>query len=225
MLNLILGPMFSEKTTTLISKYKKYIIRGKKCIVVKHNFDKERYDEFYVTTHDNQKIKSIASSYLFELDNIVKEYDVIIIDEIQFYPDAHIFCRKWANEGKIVEVCGLNGQANLKPFDVISKLLPRVDSIVYLTAVCRETGENASFTDRTIDNTDEILIGGADLYRAVDRKTFEEKNNKKINKNDFKEFAEIYCQLNDIKCDMEMIVDDYDGSKDYLSFINKKVIK
>ena len=43
MLNLFIGPMFSGKTTTLLSRLERYKIGGKKCIVIKYDQD-DRYD-------------------------------------------------------------------------------------------------------------------------------------------------------------------------------------
>ena len=71
------------------------------------------------------------SSYLGrgleQVDNIIQDYDVVCIDEVQFYPDSSIFCDKWANQGKIVEASGLNGDFKRQPFEQISKLIPLAD--------------------------------------------------------------------------------------------------
>ena len=36
------------------------------------------------------------------MDNIAHNYDVIGIDEGQFFGDAVAFCDRWANKGKVV---------------------------------------------------------------------------------------------------------------------------
>jgi len=170
-LNIILGCMFSSKTSTLISRYKRYQIGGKKCIMIKYKFD-TRYDNKCVITHDGIKIDAIVSSMLYELDKFIKDYDVICIDEIQFYKDADIFCDKWANDGKIVEVCGLNGDYKREPFEIISKLIPMADNILFLKAVCKESGEDAVYSNRLIENDLQEVIGGEDMYNAVSRKMY-----------------------------------------------------
>ncbi|MCJ7637940.1 MAG: hypothetical protein MUO21_10665, partial [Nitrososphaeraceae archaeon] len=110
-INLVIGSMFSEKTTNLIRRYNRYTIGGKKCLMIKYKND-TRYDSEMVVTHDNIKINAIVCEYLSEADKLINNYDVICIDEVQFYQDAYIFCDKWANEGKIIEACGLNGTFN-----------------------------------------------------------------------------------------------------------------
>jgi len=191
-LNLILGCMFSGKTSNLITRYNRYTIGGKKCIMVKYKAD-IRYDKKKVVTHDGIKITAIICEYLYEIDSIINKYDVICIDEIQFYKDAHIFCDKWATAGKIVEVCGLNGTYERKQFNIISKLIPKADSITYLTAICRENGNEAKYSKRLSDETEEQVIGGIDKYIAVDRMTYyNEYNIKQDNIEKFKDFLNIY---------------------------------
>lgn len=202
-INLIMGPMYSGKTSTLLNRYRRYILGGKTCILIKYEGD-NRYEEDMVVTHDKIKYDAIKCMYLCDVDNIVQQYDVICIDEIQFYKDAYIFCDKWANNGKIVEVCGLNGTFDRKPFDMISKLIPLCEDITYQTAICKKNGNNAVYSKRQSNNDSEVLIGN--MYDAVDRKTYyceykddTIKTNKIYESHELQkliEFAEIYANKN-----------------------------
>ena len=62
-----------------------------------------------ILTHDNNSYNAVKCFKLSDIEQNILKYDVICIDEIQFYEDANIYCDKWANNDKIVEVCGLNG--------------------------------------------------------------------------------------------------------------------
>lgn len=171
--NLILGPMWSGKTSELLKRYRRSVISNKKCVMIKYKND-TRYDNTMVVTHDGLKINALVCEYLVEVDKAVENYDVICIDEVQFYKDAHIFIDKWANSGKIIDACGLNGDFKRKCFNVISKLIPLADDIIYLRAICKETGNDAPYTGINIvvkDGVNEI-IGGSELYSSMDRKTF-----------------------------------------------------
>ena len=170
-INLILGCMFSSKTSTLISRYNRYSIGGKKCIMIKYKND-VRYDPFRVVTHDGIKVEAIVCNLLAEVDTKIQNYDVICVDEVQFYKDADIYLDKWANDGKIIEACGLNGDYNRKPFDVISQLIPKVENITFLKAICKNNGNDAVFSKRLINSNKQELIGGENIYEAVDRETF-----------------------------------------------------
>lgn len=172
-IHMIVGPMFSGKTSTLINKYKRYELGGRRCIMIKYAMD-DRYDSNAVVTHDKITEKAVSCRYLYEADTIVSDYDVICVDEIQFYKDADIICDKWANQGKIVVACGLNGTYTREPWPVMSNLFALADNIEFITAVCRDNGNDAvySYLKKDTYDTNMEIIGGADKYKAVDRQTF-----------------------------------------------------
>ena len=90
-INLNLGCMWSGKTTFLLTRFERHSIRGKKCLLVRYKRD-NRYHNTQVVTHNKRfKINAHLCTYLYELDDITHEYDVICVDEIQFFNDAHIF--------------------------------------------------------------------------------------------------------------------------------------
>jgi thymidine kinase len=88
-INLILGPMFSGKSTELLRRYRRYTIGKKKCLLVKTACD-NRYDADKLCTHDEIGETAVRCSTLKELQTLVDvtKYDVICIDEVQFLPDA-----------------------------------------------------------------------------------------------------------------------------------------
>lgn len=191
--NLILGNMWSGKTSELIRRYNRHSIGGRNCLMIKYKGD-IRYDSEMVITHDGIKIQAKVCGYLYEVDKYVEEYDVICIDEVQFYKDAHIFIDKWTNMGKIVEACGLNGTFNRTEFPIISKLLPMVENITFMKAVCKENGNDAVYSNinMIVDNKTTEIIGGSEKYTAVDRKTyFKDKDFYSFNL--IKEYVQIYA--------------------------------
>jgi len=179
-IKLILGPMFSGKTTELINRYNRYVIGGKKVIVIKYSND-TRYDSKCISTHNGIKVEAFSCTLLGQLDNIVWMYDVVCIDEIQFYPDADLICDKWANDGIIVEACGLNGTFNRSSFDPISNLVPLAEDITFVKAICKSNGKDAVYSHLMIehDNSTVEIIGGSDKYTALDRENYVKQN--KIN--------------------------------------------
>ena len=120
-IHLILGPMYSGKTTELLRLYRRYYLAGKKCLLIKHK-DDTRYDSEYIVTHDNQKYKAINTEKLNDIIQVkdVTEAEVLCIDEIQFYDDAAEVCDLWANYGKIVIASGLNGDFKRERFGDVS---------------------------------------------------------------------------------------------------------
>jgi thymidine kinase len=162
--------MFSGKTTELLRKYERYQLAQRKCIFIKYNKD-NRYENGQIT-HNGLKVNAFPYDKLADSDNIVQGYDIVCIDEIQFYPDAPEYCDKWANEGKIVVACGLNGKFDRTQWDVISDLIPLVEDITYLTAICLDNGNQATYSKRLTDDTRAEVVGGKDMYQAVDRETY-----------------------------------------------------
>lgn len=172
--------MFSGKSTLLLTRYRRYQIAGKKCILIKYSKD-NRYDNSaeMLVTHDKVSYRAKSCTSLEEVDKLVQGYEVICIDEIQFYPDASKYCDKWANEGKIVEACGLSGDFRRQPFEQISLLIPMCDDISHVKAVCKDTGLDAPFSKRLTDEQEQEVIGSTDKYQAVSRQKFFNKPNQK----------------------------------------------
>lgn len=74
---------------------------------------------------------------LSELGDDWKEYDVLGIDEGQFYNDVVEFCEMASQAGKIVIVSALGGTSNRVGFNSILDLVPKAEKIKQLHAICR----------------------------------------------------------------------------------------
>ncbi|ALA62434.1 thymidine kinase [Turkeypox virus] len=172
-IHLILGPMFSGKTTELIRRMKRFNISNLRCVIIKHSSDNRYTDnEYIVYTHDNINISAVSTDMLMPLIQKIKNVDVIGIDEGQFFCDISEFCELMANNGKIIVVAALNGDFKRELFGNIFKLLPIAESISMLTAVCMKCYKDASFSKRVTDDTRVKLIGGKETYMAVCRTCF-----------------------------------------------------
>lgn len=177
------GPMFSGKTSAILDDYVRYSIGKKKCLFVKYCQDNRYKDsythdkkyQFVINSSDNKclpnglKFNEISCAHLYEIDNIVNNFDVVVIDEIQFFEDNYIFCEKWANQGLIIRAAGLISTYERKIFEGMEKLLPKAEEIEFKYAVCEDNGRNAEFTSRTINENNVILIGGKEAYKPTDR--------------------------------------------------------
>ena len=187
------GPMFGGKSTRLMAEYDRFSRVNKKCLLIRYSLD-DRYEN--TITHNNNygikegkygkelisgiKYNEVKCKCLYEIDNIIKDYEIIFIDEIQFFEDCDIYCEKWANENKIIRLSGLITTSDRKLFTNIENLIPLIERIEYCSAVCTDNNkENVYFTDRiNNENNDEIVIGTNDIYKPVDREIwFKNKNN------------------------------------------------
>jgi len=207
LIRLYIGSMFSGKSSALIEAYTRHNIAKRKCLLIKHIND-TRYDAKKIVSHDGKSVPSISLNLLCDVDHLVKGYNVICIDEVQFFEDAPIFCDKWANEGLIVEASGLSGTYMRTEFPIISKLIPLAEEIHKKSAICCETGNDANFTHRKTSESDTIVIGGIDKYNPVDRYTYFNNTDTYI-KHDlesFQSFVDIYCHKNNLPIDTNELV-------------------
>ena len=170
-IELIVGPMFAGKTTEMLRRIDRAELAKKRVVIMKYSQD-NRYSQNNVSTHDLQMRVAIPCSILLPHLDECKKFDVIGIDEGQFFPDVVEFSETLANCGKTVIVAGLDGDFRRKPFGKVLDLISRSESLTKLTAICTETGGDACYTQRTIDSQDLEIIGGADIYRAASRTSY-----------------------------------------------------
>ncbi|XP_060063456.1 thymidine kinase, cytosolic-like [Ylistrum balloti] len=171
-IQLIIGPMFSGKTTELMRRLKRYQIANYKCLVIKYSKD-DRYDKEGLATHDRQTLPAVAADCLADMEVLGENYDVIGVDEGQFFPDVVSFCDSMAENGKIVIVSALDGTFQKKGFGDILNLVPLAESVIKLSAVCMKCNSEGSFTKRKGQEKEVEVIGGADKYLAVCRACFQ----------------------------------------------------
>jgi thymidine kinase len=159
-IELIIGPMFAGKTTELLGRIERYEYQRLSCILLTHS---------YSTDHGRP---AIACERLRSHFRDCLTYDVVAIDESQFFSDIVIFAQIMANSGKLVLIAGLDGTFLRRPFGHILELVSCCESITKLTAICSETGEDAPFTRRIVDRPEINLIGSGESYRAVSRSAY-----------------------------------------------------
>lgn len=173
-ISIIMGCMFSGKSTELIRLANRYKVLEKKVLIVNHKLD-ERYSKNSIATHSNQTLDCLAVSSLDEIDKSkYKEADVLIIEEAQFFKNLYTFVvNACENDGKIMIVVGLDGDSNRNEFGEILKLIPICDSVKKLYGLCVmcKDGTKACFTKRLVDNKNQIFIGSSEFI-AVCRKHY-----------------------------------------------------
>lgn len=178
-IDLIIGSMYSGKTTELIRRLMIYHEMEMKVVYINSKKDDRSPHSF--STH-NGTIGQIPydSVQVTELKEAkVDHYQVIGIDEAQLFGDLKEQVLDWVEKhDKIVLVCGLNGDFQRKPFGQVIDLVSYCDSVTKLTPFCtsckKKRGEirSAHFTKRTIESQETVFIGGRDAYIPTCRKCF-----------------------------------------------------
>lgn len=171
-LDLIIGPMFSGKTTELIRRLNTFAAIGKKCLYVNSVIDNREKKDFSTHNPDLKSITKIHSKKLEHINNTfstaVKDYDVIGIDEFQLFNNSsdvvsnilHIV----DNMNKKVIISGLNGDFKRNKFGKIIDMIPHCDSIIKLypyCSVCAKNGkvEKGLFSKKITKNGNVVDVG------------------------------------------------------------------
>ena len=168
-IELILGPMFSGKSTRLIEQMRKYVYKAKKTIMVKYYADQRYSEKSEVVTHDLVKYDSINCKLLRNSFEKLKQYDVIGIDEGQFFADLVEVCEELALMGKIILIAALNGDFRMEPFPVIQRIIAKSDKIKLLKAYCFNCHKDAKFSLRIVQSNETVLIGAGEAYKPACR--------------------------------------------------------
>ena len=168
-IELILGPMFSGKSTRLIETIRKFTYKAKKTIMIKYFADQRYSEKSEVVTHDFIKYDSINCKNLKDSLETLKKYDVIGIDEGQFFPDLVEICEELALLKKIIIIAALNGDFRMEPFPVISKIISKADKIKLLKAYCFNCHKDAYFSLRIVQSNETVLIGAGEAYKPACR--------------------------------------------------------
>ena len=173
-IEIILGCMFSGKSTELIRRLSRYDAVNIKTLIVNSELDIRTGNS--VKTHSNIEKKAMKSSKLMDIieSNEFKTSKVIGIDEAQFFPDLYEFILASEKENKIVIIAGLDGDSDRKPFGQILNCIPLCDEVTKLNAMdmISNDGTPAIFSKRIIQNEEQICIGAKGDYVAVSRQNY-----------------------------------------------------
>lgn len=170
-LEIILGSMYSGKTSRLVEIYKQCQFCNMSVIVINHTID-NRYDNNLMSTHDQIKIPCLKTETLMDLSII--ESNVILINEGQFFPDLEEFVEKMLEHKKKIYVCGLDGDFQRKKFGQILNLIPLCDKVTKLTSLCSlcKNGTPGIFSKRITFEKEQTVVG-SDNYIPVCRSCYE----------------------------------------------------
>ena len=168
-LRIIMGNMFSGKTSEMIRRLKRYKVIGKRVVVVNSQKD-IRSSEEVLRTHDNVTFRCIKTNDLNDVNT--EGCDVVAIDEAQFFTGLKTFVEKELVSGKTIRLAGLDGDYKQRKFGELLDCIPLADEVTKLTAMCMDCldGTQGPFTKRIVKSKKLELVGGDDMYKAVCRK-------------------------------------------------------
>ena len=184
-LEIIIGPMFSGKSSELLRRLELYEYSGHPTLLIKPVLD-YRYSKTKVVTHSGLKRTALIVEPTYEsfmnLEKELKKVKILGIDEFQFFEDSDELVSeivRLSNE-KHVFISALNYDFRGEPWSIVKRILPYADHYTSLEAICTykdpstgmTCGNKATRTQRLINGHPApkdrplILIGGKESYEA-----------------------------------------------------------
>lgn len=179
-LGIVIGPMYSGKTSRLLALYKKYRFCEMAIAVV--NFAEDtRYSDSMLSTHDKNMIpcfmkNTMVEAFPFDSEEIQK-YKVFLINEAQFFPDIVEWVKKAISPpyNKIVHVSGLDGDFQRNTFGNWLSLIAYCDSVEKLTSICCGCKNAPALFSHRLTKQKEQKVIGSDSYIPLCRKCYDER--------------------------------------------------
>lgn len=173
-LEIIVGPMFSGKTSKLLEVYKQCKFCDISVVIINYELDK-RYHDTMVSSHDKIMAPCIQANKLQDIiknDEVINS-EVILINEGQFFGDLYNIVIELLNKGKKIYIGGLDGDFERKKFGQILDLIPLCDKITKLTSLCSicKNGTPGIFSMRLTEEKEQTVIG-SDNYIPVCRNCY-----------------------------------------------------
>lgn len=116
-IEVIVGPMFSGKSTELLRRISVLHYAKKRVMIIKHKMNNKALESTIVSRIGPKHVCKLAQTTqevqnLFESD----DFDVLAIDEVQFFDkDLVNYLEKLANNGVNVLVAGLDNNNSRRP--------------------------------------------------------------------------------------------------------------
>lgn len=187
-LDLIMGPMYSGKSTELLRRLFTVSEAGVETLYINHSSDTRNVHDVF-STHNplyqkelkEHQVKMISVSKLKDaVSDITDTIGVIGIDESQFFEDLEIVLEWVEKMGKKVIVAGLDGNSKRQKFGKIIDLIPLCDTVEKLhpyCQLCKGKLTKALFTHYYLGTQNSVIdIGAKDKYIPLCREHYMEKN-------------------------------------------------
>jgi thymidine kinase len=171
-LEVVCGPMFSGKSEEMIRRLRRAEIARQRVVIFKPAID-DRYDATDVVSHAGIRMRAVPVGGVAELLEHARGYDVVGIDEAQFFEPAIVDAAlALADGGARVIAAGLDQDFRRLPFGPMPDLLAHAEFVDKLQAVCHRCGGGATTTQRLVDGLPApysgatIVVGANEQYEA-----------------------------------------------------------
>ena len=167
-LKIIIGPMYSGKTSELINDYNKLKLSLSNNCEKKYKYDntlsliaidfKEEIDNITfknIYNHNNDYIEGVFTHNLNNITEFILENNIkyIFINEAQFFKDLKSWTIMMLEKyKKHIIICGLDSDFKQEKFGEIMDIIPHANIIVKKTGKCNFCEQNSLFSYKTEKN-------------------------------------------------------------------------
>lgn len=173
-LEIVLGPMFSGKSSYALSYIRRQKAVGRSVIAVKPAMDNRYSEEEEIVTHNQDKTPCIVWDTTVPLtpNQFMIQADCVVVEEAQFFTGLVGFCEYMLAIDVHVVLVGLDGDTRRQPFREVLDCIPWANKVTKLRALCLycKDGTEAPYTRYKLNSdqtTSQINVGGAEKYEAV----------------------------------------------------------
>jgi thymidine kinase len=172
-LEIVLGPMFSGKSSYALSYIRRQRAISKKVLVIKPNIDNRYSTNNVLVTHNQEQTPCMilpVDQALNPTIQAVRDADCIVVEEAQFFKGLHAFVHYiLLAYKKNILIVGLDGTSSQQPFGDILQCIPWATSVTKLCALCARCGDGtlAPFTKKFQSSDMIVDVGGSDKYESV----------------------------------------------------------
>ncbi len=176
-IEVICGSMFSGKTEELIRRMRRAEFANQSYVIFKPEID-NRYSKKKVVSHQGNDFEAIIVKSSSEILAHWKDQKVVAIDEAQFFDEDIVeICNSLANKGARVIIAGLDMDYKGMPFGPMPALLSIAEYVTKVHAICVSCGNLAQFSNRTVKESGQVLVGAVEKYKPLCRSCFNNAHN------------------------------------------------
>jgi thymidine kinase len=160
---MFVGPMFSSKTSKLLSAIDRCRYQNKKITAFKPGMD-GRYSQSNIVTHAGHSWPATNVSNGQEILDLSRASDIIAVDEAFMIDGSAQALIELFKQGKTVYVSSIQLSASGHAFEEVKEMMPWATKIEVCPSVCPVTQRDAYYTIRKVDGLEEISVGGSEHY-------------------------------------------------------------
>ena len=168
-IEVICGSMFSGKTEELIRRLKRAEFANQNIVLFKPKID-NRFAEKAVVSHKGSMLDAHVIEKSTEALNFWKNERIVAFDEAQFFDNELIdVCNELARKGVRVLIAGLDMDYLGNPFGPMPELMCIAEYVTKVHAICVSCGNLAYISNRTVEETGQVLVGAIEKYQPLCR--------------------------------------------------------